>query len=367
MIAIGGLHALTPLTEAQSPPEPAADRTEQPAAPEKLDASANEAPDAPDTREARRAFQAGVEHFEAGRYVEALGNFEHAYRLKPHPLVQVNIANCYDKLKRPVEAVEHFEAFLATTEGNSVQRQEVEQAVERLTRQLGRLTVHVTPAGARSTLDQQTELRRDAQWVAPGLHRLVITADGFETEARNLAVQAGELSELRIELTPRPKSDAIPKSPAPMIEPVAPPAELTPAQPVALAPVQPSAADPDAHSAALKLWITGGSTLVLGITAAITGQLALAANREFDTNLSAVRNTMLTEFQRAGAWARGVDASDRAEALAAATDVLIALTFVGVGLTTYFYLTGSAAEHSGTQVAFQAGPTSGRVQLRAQF
>jgi hypothetical protein len=98
------------------------------------------------------------------------------------------------------------------------------------------------------------------------------------------------------------------------------------------------------------------------VTAVVTGQLALAANRDFNENLSAVRNPMLTEFQRAGAWARGVDAANRADAFAAVTDVLLALTLVSAGLTTYFYL----ADHDETpnvRVRTQAG----RLQLKAVF
>ncbi|HET8931793.1 MAG TPA: hypothetical protein VFN67_00065, partial [Polyangiales bacterium] len=54
-----------------------------------------------ETNQARELFQSGVERYEAGQYPQALSDFERAYALKPHPLVQVNIANCYDKLNQP--------------------------------------------------------------------------------------------------------------------------------------------------------------------------------------------------------------------------------------------------------------------------
>src|ERR1700712_5002648 len=73
----------------------------------------------PATTQARELFQAGVQHYEAGQFTQALAEFERAYALKPHPLVQVNIANCYDKLNQPAEALSHFDAFLASTEGSA--------------------------------------------------------------------------------------------------------------------------------------------------------------------------------------------------------------------------------------------------------
>jgi hypothetical protein len=314
-------------------------------------------PESPDTAEARQRFEAGVADYEAGNYGEALGEFEQAFRLKPHPVVQVNIANCYDKLKRPVEAVEHFEAFLSSGEGAAAQRDEVQAALTELSRQVGKIVLHVQPSDAHAILDEQLELRPGGKWVAPGRHHLAIAAPGYGSATRVVDVNPGEVAELSVELPP-----------------LLPPAP-TPTPPIAAVVAPPAAAEPDAATAqeqarnglSTNVWISGGATFVLGITAAVTGQLALAANREFDTNLSAVRNPMLTEFQRAGAWARGVDAANRAETLAAATDVLLALTAVGVGLTAYLYVTDPAREASAPSVSLQAAPGSGRVQLRGHF
>jgi len=319
--------------------------------------------------EAHRRFQLGVQHFQAGRYAEALGNFEHAYRLKPHPLVRVNIANCYDKLQRPVEAIDAFEAFLATHEGTEQQRHEVEQAVDRLSKQLARLVLRVHPPSALSRVDDDTDARPGARWLVPGPHRLIVSAEGYQNSTRSVQMQAAEIEVVSVELAPN--RDTLASEPI-RSEPIVQP--LTPLSTGPLLPDDPAktAAAPAAnhdHSSA-PLWISGGATLVLGITALVTGQLALSANREFNTNLRAVRNPLLNEFQRAGAWSRGVDASDRAESLAAATDVLLGLTFAGVGLTAYLWLAGRAgrvAEQSHANASVRAEVLPGRVQLSAQF
>lgn len=322
------------------------------------------------TRSARKLFQAGVGHFEAGRYAEALGNFEQAYRLKPHPSVQVNIANCYDKLKRPVEAIEHFELFMASPEGSPAQRTEVESALARLTKQVARLVLRLQPASTRTALDEQADARRESIWVGPGKHRLTWSADGYQTESRSVEPQAGEVMEVTAQLVSLTAAEPEPIA-VPLMRPATPFIDPPPAPEAAVIPTTTAAAsgneNPD-DARATRLWISGSATLLLGVTAVITGQLALAANEDFDINLRAVRNSSLTEPQRAGAWARGRDASDRAEAFATTTDILLLLTLAGAGLTTYFYLSGRpSARPTGAQLSLQAGPGAGRVQLRAQF
>jgi hypothetical protein len=314
---------------------------------------AQEAPSAevPETNEARSLFQAGVADYEAGRYGEALGEFEQAFRLKPHPAVQVNIANCYDRLKRPVDAVEHFEAFLASGEGSVDQRAEVQIALAELSKQIGMLSLHITPTTAHINLDDGGELRHDGHWVSPGRHHLEISSPGYESAVRDIDVRPGEVAEVRVDLAREASAHAPKDTTTPA--PAAVPATL---------PLEPPRASSGA-GLATDVWVSGGATFVLGITAAVTGQLALAANREFDTNLIAVRNPMLTEFQRAGAWARGVDAANRAETLAAATDVLLVLTLVGAGVTGYLYIAGRDAEPAQAQVSVGAG----HVQLRGRF
>lgn len=326
-----------------------------------------------DTSQARELFQSGVERYEAGQYAEALGDFERAYALKPHPLVQVNIANCYDKLNQPAEALSHFEAFLASTEGSAAQRDEVRAAVARLAKAAGRLSIRATPAGAQGVIDQK-RTAQPLQWVSAGRHRVDVSAEGYEPALRVVDVQPGETVEVNVELAPA--HGPLPTPPV-ASAPVPPPTAA--ATSVAQEPTVDEYIEPIAiketpkkeHPAAglpASVWISGGATFGLGVIAVVTGQLALAANREYDTNLAALRNPALTEYQRAGAWARGIDAADRADALAAVTDILLTFTFVGVGLTTYFYLADrDASERQRLRVGLRSDAKSGRLELRGTF
>lgn len=67
----------------------------------------------PDTESARRHFSAGRDHYEAGRYADAVNEFEQANRLKPLPELEFNIARTYDRMEQYEPAIEHYEKYLA--------------------------------------------------------------------------------------------------------------------------------------------------------------------------------------------------------------------------------------------------------------
>jgi tetratricopeptide (TPR) repeat protein len=334
------------------------------------------APTAEDTARAKQLFEAGVADYDAGRYIDALQQFQEAYRVKPHPLVRVNIANCYDKLDRPVEALENFELFLAAPGGDPKQRDEVRAGIKELQKRVGQVAFKVTPDGARVLVDDRDERRAPVSEpvrLSVGRHRVTVSLEGYETALRVVDIKPQETEPLRVDLASLPAVEAAPLAAAASPEPAG--AE-TPPEPPAPSPQAnpplpaPEATPPEPHRKGLpdSVWIAGGATVALAVTAVITGQLALAANREFDGNLAAVNNMQLTEFQRAGAWARGVDAANRANGLAAATDVLLACAVLGAGLTTYFLLDRPTQASSDTaRVSAAIGPSGGRLQLQAHF
>jgi hypothetical protein len=331
-----------------------------------------------ETARARQLFEAGVTHYEAGRYIDALQQFQEAYRIKPHPLVRVNIANCYDKLDRPVEAIENFEAFLAVPAGDAAQRDEVRAALKELQKRVGQVAFKVTPDGARLVIDDRDERRapiNEPVRLSVGRHRVTISLAGYETALRAVDVKPQETETLRVDLASLATSETLPLAAAAAAAPEGPetPATEGPA-PSAQTPAPlpaPEATSPAPRRAGLpnSVWLAGGITIALAVTAIITGQLALAANREFDGNLDAVRNPQLNEFQRAGAWQRGVDAANRANGLAATTDVLLGCALAGAGLTTYFLLSqpDQPKRDSSAHLSAAISPTGGRLQLQTHF
>lgn len=157
-----------------------------------------------DREAARSEFEAGRRSFEAGAYREALEHFQEAYRLAPHPNVRVNIANCYDQLDRPIEALFHFEHYLSEAERPpAAQRREVESAIQRLRTRVGAISLQITPDGAQITIDG-TETRRapvaEPVRVTAGPHEVVIELEGYVTERQTVVVQGGGSARVAIRL-----------------------------------------------------------------------------------------------------------------------------------------------------------------------
>src|SRR5256885_3554871 len=68
---------------------------------------------ADDAGDARAHYEAGQKLYDQGRYDEAIGEYETAYRLKPHPNVLYNIAQAHERLLEYGESVKWFERYLA--------------------------------------------------------------------------------------------------------------------------------------------------------------------------------------------------------------------------------------------------------------
>jgi hypothetical protein len=316
---------------------------------------------------ARELFKRGVDAYDRGVYYEALQAFQEAYSLRPHPAVRVNIANCYDKLDRPAEAIQNFEQFLGSGAGTSKQQEEVVKALEQLRKRVGRLLLHVSPEGAKVVIDANDPMRApiaDVVLLKAGRHQLTVSLDRHETAMRVVDVAAGGTTELTINL---PRLDAE----APEVVAQAPPAAAPAPPPRAAAPSsQPAAAAPHAAAPAPEaeagadipagVWIAGGVTFAALLTSILTGQLALAADRDFNSDLATVRNMGLTSQQRAAAWDDGIDAANRAHSFAVTTDVLLSCAVVGAVLTTVLYVNGSSSEPAVRQVGSQ-------LQLKATF
>ncbi len=122
-----------------------------------LSAAAGTAPSvawAQNPSEARVAFQEGVQNFGARRFAEALVSFQRAYRIRPHPSVMVNIANCYLALEQPLEAISWFERYLHDASGvTPEQRAQIERTVAEARQRLATLNIQAIPPGVEVYID----------------------------------------------------------------------------------------------------------------------------------------------------------------------------------------------------------------------
>ncbi len=267
-----------------------------------------------DKARARTLFSEGVSAFDNADYAQALDNFKQAYRLAPHPVVRVNMANCYERLGRYVEAVFNYERFLE--EGGAVdedQRTEIEGTIARLKKKVGTLALEVEPAGAVLAIDGEPAARGlDGRIsLAAGPHRVRVTKPGYSPAERTVILQGGDLQTLRIELLPEETEFLAGPVPAPEdAQEFAPSERGTRAAPREGRPMR---------TAAFTLLGTGA---LAGVGAVVTGLLALKAQSDFDDAVERSNSPTLSASERAEARDSGLSASDRAEKTALVTDIL---------------------------------------------
>lgn len=323
--------------------------------------------------QARAAFQRGVDAYAAERFQEALGAFQEAYRIAPHPSVRVNMANCYERLERPLEALDHFERFLAEAENASPEQQrEVRTAVRRLRQQVGEVFVRVQPEGA--TVRVGTTMRTtpilEAIELARGVHRVEISLAGYRSETREVQVRGGD----RVELTVTMVEATEPVVTPPVADPLVGEANDTTGDTTNDA----SELDDDAFDSTdeergrqlhfdTPTIAAGAATVVLLATTIGLGVAALGAESDFD---DAVERSMSapTPDERNAARQDGRDADRRASRLSITTDVLAVTTVLAAGATVFFLLWDRGDEDTAsTQVAPIVGPNAGGVLVRRSF
>ena len=193
-----------------------------------------QAPSAPaQVNEARVAFQAGVQSYAEHRYAEALESFRTAYRIRPHPSVLVNIANCFVALNRPQDAISTFERFLndPTVAPPPQQRTEIQTALAEARRHLATINVLVFPPGAEVYLDGDlvgtAPLRRPLQ-TGPGPHVIEARQAGGGTVQHQARVEGGGTVTLTLDIV---RNRSFIGSVAPETQPPAPIAVITPPPP----------------------------------------------------------------------------------------------------------------------------------------
>ncbi len=343
--------------------------------------------------QAREQFNQGIAQYEASQYDAALESFQEAYRLSPHPMVRVNMANCYDRLGKPVEALFHFERFMSETEGDrsrAAQRSEVQSAIRRLKGSLGELQVRVIPDGSMVRVDETDERRSpilEPIILAAGDHVVVVTRPGFARTERRVQVRGGATETLNITLereavaaaplpapTPRPVIAPLPEEedvaePAPSEEmPVAPaPEEAAEAQAASWDASTEEAAPGDGARSS-SIWtppviiasVVSGTFL---IGSALMGLRAMKADADFEGFKEQSRNPALSDRDQEAARRSAVTAAESANDRALAADLLFAGALISGAAALFFVLTQDDAE-ADPDLALQLGPTGAALSGR---
>lgn len=331
-------------------------------------------PSAAARQEAGRHFRAGVQAYERGDYASALAEFQSAYRIAPHHSVRVNMANCFMHLGRPIDALNHFESFLAEAAAAGAiapqQRREVEAQIHELRGQIAEVTVRVEPSSARDpiiTVDGQTANTSGIVRMMPGRHSIEVTADGFAPARQDFTASAGQRAQLTVTLRPMSMvasattdratgSGSAATSATTTLPANAPPIEANRmASSSTTAASGPSSATHTTTSEAIgsQRTVGAGNEVIapvdrprglpvpvfigaaagsgaLAVAWGVCGGLAIGANGEFDT----IARRIETGHAQPNDVQRGEDAARRARTFALVSDVMLGVTLAGAVATT---------------------------------
>lgn len=306
---------------------------------------------AQDADAARTLFQQGVANFESGDFEAALDAFQKAYRLRPHPSVRVNMANCFERLGRVAEAIFNYERFL-TESGDDApeeQREQVSASIQRLRESTGTLQLQVRPMKAKIKIDGSSpRLTPDGSIALPtGQYTLEVFAPGHEPYTQRVDIHGGSTTEVDIRLRRR----------APVASAPAVATRPTPPTPPA-APVGP--ADSGEQGRNTVAWTFGGIAAALAVGSLVTGVMALQAEREFEDAVQASGTSSSIE-QRVAAVAEGEDAASRANGLAVTSDILLGLTAASGTVALVVWLTSTRKQDNRTDRSVQVQPVLGRT------
>jgi hypothetical protein len=257
---------------------------------------------ADDVAEARAHFEQGSKLYRAGKYRDAIVEFDTAYRIKPHGAIRYNVAQCREKLEQWPEALQSYQDYLREVP-DARDRAAVRAAMGRIERRLAAagvqaLLVYTDPPGAALRIDGKPRGRTPFQvTLAPGLYRVALSLTGFAPEEQEVEVSTAGTRLVDVVLRSRaaaaPIAAAVATAPAkPSTPPPAPTAAATSAEPSA-APdltarppgspgmvVAPSAPEAPPGKRRVTTWVAAGIAVAAGVAGVAYG---VAASRQAAT------------------------------------------------------------------------------------
>jgi hypothetical protein len=283
---------------------------------------------------AQDAHRHALELFDRGQHAEALAEFKRAFGLAPSFRIQYNIGLCYAALGDAAAAVEAFSSYLhgGAERIPAPRRQQVEAEITRLSKLLAWLRIEAQEPGAEVSVDGsllgQGPVSRQLR-LNTGRHTVAVRSSDGTLKTQTVTLGAGEEQALHF--------DAV-HSGAPSLAP----------------PPSSSAPDPKPSTSQRQVpWLAWGVTGALGVTAGVTGVLALGA-RSDEKDAHAREGVKRDDL---------ISARDKVENLALATDILLATTALAAGVSVWLTLRSGHAERSQTSLSIAPGA----LTLRRSF
>jgi tetratricopeptide (TPR) repeat protein len=158
-------------------------------------------------------FRAGIRLFDQGFYQKALAKFQRAYFHLPNPKIHTRIALCFKWLGKYVQAIFHYEKYLAQsrpkpparpTAAATSLRQGVQKTIVALLKKIGQIRLQVTaPKGALVRMNGSILGRAPMKKLlrlTPGKYHVTISAKDHHPLQRDLTLKAAQLTTLTFRL-----------------------------------------------------------------------------------------------------------------------------------------------------------------------
>jgi hypothetical protein len=253
-----------------APPAQAADAKPASSKAAAAPADAAKGPDKKTRDAARKAYGEGEKAYASNDFAGAYSSFSKALELIPTPAAAYWVAKSLDQQGKTDEAIKAYEALLADPNVSRLGDEKTSDAQTRVATlkagQVGEITVSSAALGAQLSVDGvlQPGPLPVVLKLAPGPHKLNITAPGFDAKEVNLEVKGGTKVEQKVDLA---------QHVAPPPEPVTP--EVAPAPPPPPPPVE-------KHSK-VPAYVTLGIATGGAIMGTIFGVKALQSKSDFDS------------------------------------------------------------------------------------
>ena len=164
-----------------------------------------------DKEEAKQRYHKGKAFVEEGAYDKAIIELKASYDLNPVPIVQYNIAVCYDELKQYANALKHYRSFVAESkDAPEAMKNEVAKRIEELDEFIGLLKVEVDVEGAEVLIDDKLVGHTPVKpiIIETGEHDLNIRKTGLPEIKRKFTIVSGKIVELSLKMEQKEEKGA---------------------------------------------------------------------------------------------------------------------------------------------------------------
>lgn len=301
-------------------------------------ASAQSAPKAPVTEtqndtETKVHFQRGVKLYSEEDYRAALVEFKRAYDLSANRAILYNIGQTYFQLREYAAALQTLEEYLRV-QGPQLpaqRRQQVEKDIEELNGRVAKVTIETNVPGAQITVD---DVSVGASPVGPvdvsaGLRKFGATKDGYVPVVQSVELAGGDTTKVRLELVA-----------VPVEKPSAPTSD-----------VSGGSGNPTSREPLSPMVFVGYGAGVVGLAAGtVFGAIALGTKSDLDARCA---DRICPTSER--------NTGDSLTLQATASTIGFGVGLIGVGIGTYFLLTGQerTTASTGRVTPWFAGTSAG--------